>query len=169
MRTSLLTIATVAVIIVAYFTVPMDQALSPATITELVLITLTIFAIIGWQIWRITQSDHPTLRAAEAVAFAVPAYLALFATIYYLMNHANPATFGTHQTRLDCLYFSTTVFTTVGFGDIAAKTQAARAIVLCQMALDLVILGLIVRVVVNAVKIGQKRRTDDGGTLGADS
>jgi hypothetical protein len=31
--------------------------------------------------------------------------------------------------------------------------------------LDLVILGMVVRLVVNAVKIGQKRRTDDGGTL----
>jgi voltage-gated potassium channel len=158
------TIATVAVIVVAYFIAPLDHAVSPATIIQLVLLALAIFAIIGWQIWRITQSDYPTLRAVEALAFIVPAYLVLFATIYYLMNHANPATFGTSQTRLDSLYFSATVFTTVGFGDISAKTQAARAIVLCQMVLDLVILGLVVRLVLNAVKIGQKRRTDDGDT-----
>jgi voltage-gated potassium channel len=125
--------------------------------------------MIGWQIWRITQSDYPTLRAVEALAFIVPAYLVFFATIYYLINHANQATFGTSQTRLDSLYFSATVFTTVGFGDISAKTQAARAIVLCQMVLDLVILGLVVRLVVNAVKIGQKRRKDGGGTLEAAS
>ncbi len=76
------------------------------------------------------------------------------------MNHDNPATFGTSQTKLDSLYFSATVFTTVGFGDISAKTQAGRAIVLIQMILDLIILGLVVRLVVNAVKIGQKRRSD---------
>jgi voltage-gated potassium channel len=164
LRAFLRTIATVVVIVVAYFITPFDHAMSPVAVIELVLLALAIFAMIGWQIWRITQSDYPTLRAVEALAFIVPAYLVFFATIYYLMEHANPATFGTSQTRLDSLYFSATVFTTVGFGDISAKTQPARAIVLCQMVLDLVILGLVVRLVVNAVKIGQKRRTDDGGS-----
>ena len=167
LRSFLRTIATVAVIVVIYFIAPLDHAMSPSTIIELVLLALAFFAMIGWQIWRITQSDYPTLRAVEALAFIVPTYLVLFATIYYLMNHANQAAFGSSQTRVDSLYFSTTVFTTVGFGDISAKTQAARAIVLCQMVLDLVILGLVVRLVVNAVKIGQKRRTDDGDTLNA--
>jgi voltage-gated potassium channel len=165
LRAFVRTIATVAVIVVAYFIAPLSHAMSPVTIIELVLLALAIFAMIGWQIWRITQSDYPTLRAVEALAFIVPAYLVFFATIYYLMNHANPATFGTSQTKLDSLYFSATVFTTVGFGDISAKTQPARAVVLCQMVLDLVILGMVVRLVVNAVKIGQKRRTDDVGTL----
>lgn len=87
-------------------------------------------------------------------------YSLLFAAIYFLMNHANPATFGTSQTKLDNLHFSATVFTAVGFGDISAKTQAGRAIVLVQMILDLIILGLVVRLVVNAVKIGQKRRSE---------
>ncbi len=80
------------------------------------------------------------------------------------MSHANQATFGPSQTRLDSLYFSTTVFTTVGFGDISAKTQAARAVVLGQMVLDLVILGLVVRLITNAIKIGRERRTDVVGT-----
>jgi len=166
LRAFLRTIATIVVIVVAYFIAPLDSAMSPATIIELVLLALAIFALIGWQIWRITQSDYPTIRAVEALAFIIPAYLVFFAVIYFLMEHANPATFGTSQTRLDSLYFSATVF---GFGDISAKTQAARAIVLCQMVLDLVILGLVVRLVVNAVKIGQKRRTDDGGSHDAAS
>ena len=56
------------------------------------------------------------------------------------------------------MYFSTTVFTTVGFGDITAKTEAARLVVTIQMWLDLVFLGLVVRLVVNAVKFSQQRR-----------
>jgi hypothetical protein len=169
LRAFLRTITTIVVIVVAYFIAPLDSAMSPATIIELMLLALAIFAFIGWQIWRITQSDYPTIRAVEALAFIIPAYLVFFTVIYFLIEHANPATFGTSQTRLDSLYFSATVFTTVGFGDISAKTQAARAIVLCQMVLDLVILGLVVRLVVNAVKIGQKRRTDDGGSHDAAS
>ena len=57
------------------------------------------------------------------------------------------------------MYFSSTVFTTVGFGDITAKTEAARLAVTLQMWLDLVFLGLVVRIVVNAVKFNQQRRT----------
>ena len=63
------------------------------------------------------------------------------------------------MTRLDTLYLSATVFTTVGFGDITAKTQAGRAVVLCQMVLNLVILGLVVRLVVNAIKVSQRRHS----------
>jgi len=160
LRGVLWTIATVTVIVVAYFIAPLDRGMSPATITELVLLALAIFAVFGWQIWRITKSNYPTLRAVEALAFIVPAYVVLFAVIYYLMNHANPASFGTSVTRLDSLYFSATVFTTVGFGDITAKTQAARAIVLCQMVLDLVLIGLVVRLLVNAIKIGRHRQAE---------
>ena len=151
------TLVTVAAITIAYFVAPLDQGMSATTILELSLLALATLAIFGWQIWRITRSDFPTLRAVEALAFIVPAYLVFFAAIYYLMNHGNRATFGTALTRLDTLYFSATVFTTVGFGDITAKTQAGRAVVLCQMVLDLVILGLVVRLVVNAIKIGRKR------------
>jgi voltage-gated potassium channel len=153
------TLVTVAAILIVYFVAPLDQGMSGVTILELTLLALVILGIFGWQIWRITKADFPTLRAVEALAFFVPAYLVFFAATYYLMNHANRSTFGTALTRLDTLYLSATVFTTVGFGDITAKTQAGRAVVLCQMVLDLVILGLVVRLVVNAVKISQRRRS----------
>lgn len=106
--------------------------------------------------WNITRSDHPTFRAVEALALIIPLYVLLFATVYYLMNHANPASFGEPVSRVDAMYFSATVFTTVGFGDITAKTQAARVLVTVQMMLDLVIIGLVVRLVINAIKIGQR-------------
>lgn len=160
LRGALWTIATATVIVVAYFIAPMDRAMSAGTILELVLLALAIFAVIGWQIWRITESPYPTLRAVEALAFIVPAYLVLFASIYHVLNHAIPASFGAIQTKLDSLYFSATVFTTVGFGDITAKTQATRALVLCQMMLDLVLIGLVVRLVTNAIKIGRNRRIE---------
>jgi hypothetical protein len=51
-------------------------------------------------------------------------------------NH--PANFSTHAlTRTDALYFTVTVFSTVGFGDITAASQSARLVVTAQMLLDL--------------------------------
>jgi voltage-gated potassium channel len=55
------------------------------------------------------------------------------------------------------MYFSTTIFTTVGSGDIMAKSEAARVVVTVQMVLDLVILGLVARLIVNAVKMDKQR------------
>jgi len=74
------------------------------------------------------------------------------------MARANQPSFGAPLTRTDAMYFSSTVFTTVGFGDITAKSEAARLVVTVQMWLNLVFLGLVVRLVVNAVKFNQQRR-----------
>jgi voltage-gated potassium channel len=154
------TLATVALVVAIYFVLPMDHAIDAATVTELVLGVLVLFAIIAWQIRQIIRSDHPNIRAVEALAFTVPLYVLLFATTYFLMAHAQMAAFGGPLTRTDAMYFSSTVFTTVGFGDIAAKSQGARLIVTSQMWLDLLILGLVVRLVVNAVKLSQQRHAN---------
>ena len=115
-------------------------------------------AIIVWQVRQIIRSDHPIGRAVEALAFSVPLYMLLFATTYFLMARSNPDAFGGPLSRTDAMYFSTTVFTTVGFGDITAKTEAARLVVTVQMWLDLVFLGLVLRVVMQAIKYSQQHR-----------
>ena len=154
---SLRAVATTAIVVLIYFLIPMDRSLSSATVIGLVLGLLALIAVIALQVHRIVRSEHPTLRAVEALALTIPLYVLLFATGYYLVSRANVATFGESLTRIDAMYFSATVVTTVGFGDITAKTQAARVLVTIQMMLDLVIIGLVVRLVVNAVKVGQRR------------
>jgi hypothetical protein len=64
------------------------------------------------------------------------------------------------MTRTNALYFTVTVFATVGFGDITAKTEAARLVVTGQMLIDLIILGLGARVIVGAVTRGRQRRPE---------
>ena len=62
-------------------------------------------------------------------------------------------------TRTDSLYFTVTIFATVGFGDITATSQVARVVVIAQMLLDLLVLGLVVKVFVGAVEIGRGPRS----------
>jgi len=45
------------------------------------------------------------------------------------------------DTRLDALYFTMTTLLTIGFGDIHATGQAARALVLVQMVFNVVIIA----------------------------
>jgi hypothetical protein len=44
------------------------------------------------------------------------------------------------------------VFSTVGFGDITPKTNPARLVVSAQMLLDLAIIGIVVRMIINAAR-----------------
>jgi voltage-gated potassium channel len=78
-----------------------------------------------------------------------------------VMDDTAPDTFNQHLSRLDALYFTVTVFATVGFGDIVAVTEPARALVLVQMVGDLVIVGFVARAFVRAAETGLSRR--DGG------
>ncbi len=152
------TILTIALVVAIYFLLPLNHGANAGAVAELSLGVLVLMAIIVWQIRRIVGSDHPISRAVEALAFSVPLYVLLFAATYFLMARANQTSFGGPLSRTDAMYFSSTIFTTVGFGDITAKSEAARLVVTAQMWLDLVFLGLVVRLVVNAVKFSQQRR-----------
>jgi preprotein translocase subunit YajC len=153
------TIATIALVVTIYYLIPMDRRVDAATGVELVLGVVVITAVVAWQVWQISRSEHPVARGVEAIALTIPLFVLLFATTYFLMAHAQTTTFSTPLTRTDAMYFSTTVFTTVGFGDITAKTQAARVVVTVQMMLDLVVVGAVARLIVNAVGIGRQRHS----------
>jgi ion channel len=66
--------------------------------------------------------------------------------------HDEAANFGGRLTHTDGLYFTVTVFSTVGFGYITAHTQAARPVVTGHMITDLVILGLAVKIIAAGAK-----------------
>jgi hypothetical protein len=101
------------------------------------------------------------LRAIEALAINVPLFLLLFASAYVVMAAQSPASFGGHLSHTDGLYFTVTVFSTVGFGDITAKTQTARLVVTGQMIADLVFLGVGIKIIVGAVGRGRQQRPQD--------
>lgn len=150
-------LAVTVVVVAAYFLLPFDHGFAGEAVVGLVVGLAAVVVLIGWECWRITGSDYPTLRGVEALALIVPLYILLFATAYFLMERANRGSFGSPLSKIDAMYYSATVFTTVGFGDITAKTQTARVVVTIQMMLDLVFVGLVVRLGINAVKIGQRR------------
>ncbi len=152
-------VATVALVLALYFLMPLGGGTNVEKITKLILGALALTAIIIWQVRQISRSNHPVGRAVEALAFSVPLYMLLFAATYFVMAHTTPAAFGTPLSRTDAMYFSSTVFTTIGFGDITAKSEAAHLVVTAQMWLDLVFLGLVLRVVTQAIKHSQQHRS----------
>ena len=153
-------------LVVLYYVLPLDRPLDAGTAGRLLLGLLVFASVTVWQIRRIAGSRYPALRAAEALGMIVPLYLLLFASTYFLMERASAANFSEPLTRTDALYFSVTVFSTVGFGDITAKSETARVMLIVQMLGDLVILGAGAQVLLRAVQRGQQRRSDSKSDAG---
>ena len=144
-----------ALMIAAYYLVPLHARSTGYVILELT-VGISLFGLtVAWQVRAITRSDRPRIRAIQALATATPLFLLVFSTIYFIMGLDDPGTFSEGLTRSDALYFTVTVFSTVGFGDITAQTTSARLLVAVQMLLDLIVLGLGVQVFLGAVERGQ--------------
>ncbi|MGC0339173.1 potassium channel family protein [Streptomyces sp. SLBN-8D4] len=161
LRTGLRALVTAMLLVVLYYVLPMKSVLDTHTVLLLVLCLAVFVAVLAWRIRGITRSHYPGLRAIETLAVAVPLYILAFAATYFLTEQADGSYFTQPMTRTGALYFSVTVFSTVGFGDIAPKTDAARLVVTAQMLLDLLLLGFGVRVFVSAVNLGRQRRAQD--------
>ncbi|MCU7821039.1 potassium channel family protein [Kitasatospora sp. DSM 101779] len=156
--TVLRVVASVVVLVTLYYLLPLDHSSTAATITMLLVGLAGFVALVAVQVRWIVRSPHPGLRAAEALAICVPFFLLLFASTYVALAALSPDSFGQPLSHSNGLYFTVTVFSTVGFGDITAKTDTARLVVTVQMLADLVVLGLAVKVIVGAVQRGRQRR-----------
>jgi voltage-gated potassium channel len=161
LRSLLRATLTSTVLVLLYYQLPLTGEREGSTAT-LLLAGLVLFAVvITWQVRAILRSDYPGLRAIEALAAAIPLFLLMFAAAYVTVNEVQPSAFTEPLSRTDALYFTITVFSTVGFGDIAPVATAARVTTMVQMLGDLVVVGLVLRVMLGAVKEGRQRRAAD--------
>ena len=169
LRAVLRGVLSAAALVVLYYVLPLNQPWNGDTAVR-ILIGLLVFAGIAvWQIRSIAGSRYPSIKAFEALGLIVPFYLLVFASAYFVMQRASAANFTQPLTRTDALYFTVTVFSTVGFGDISPKSDAARVILIIQMLGDIALLGAGARVLLGAVRRGQQRHdtnSQDGPAAG---
>ncbi len=151
-----------AVLVVLYYVLPLDRPWDSDTAVRLLIGLVVVAGVIAWGVKIITGSRYPGLRAAEALALVLPFFLLLFASTYFVMERNSAASFTEPMTRTDALYFTVTVFTTVGFGDISPKSETARVVLMVQMLADLALLGTGIRVIFGAVQRGRERRSQTG-------
>ena len=147
-----------AALVAVYYLLPLDRSSIGVVIGILAIGLLALVGLVVFQVRAIMRAAYPALRAVGALTTSVPLFLLLFAGTYFVMGTISAGTFSQPMTRTDALYFTVTVFSTVGFGDITAVTEGARVLVTGQMIAGIVILGLGVRIIVDAVKRGQQGR-----------
>ena len=140
-----------AALVVIYYLLPLDRSSAGVAVTVLVIGLVAFIGLIAFQVRSILGAPFPGLRAVEALATSLPVFLLLFASTYLVTATESAGSFSQPLTHTDALYFTVTVFATVGFGDITAKTEAARLVVTGQMILDLIVLGVGAKVIVGAI------------------
>ena len=126
---------------------------------------LVAFALaLIWQVRAIVSSDAPRLRTVQAVVIGVSTLLVIFAATYSVISTSRPESFTEPLSRTDALYFTITVFATVGFGDIAPRSDLARIITMVQMITGLITVGLLAKIVFAAMQKALHRQEEEQAT-----
>jgi voltage-gated potassium channel len=169
--TVLRSFASIVVLLVVYYAAPLDRPLTPATGLVFVTALVLFGGAVAFEVRGILGSSRPRLRAVRALAVGVPLLLVVFASAYCTVAAQQSGAFTESLNRTDALYFTVTVFATVGFGDISAVSELARILVTIQMVMGLITVGIIAKVVLGAVQVAETRRRaqpDLSGVPGVD-
>jgi voltage-gated potassium channel len=155
-------------LLTVYYLIPFTDLTSGQSLLRLGLGVVIFVMVLVWQLRRVTRAQHPVLRAVHALAVTIPLFLVAFAAVYLSLSLGTETHFSEGLDHTGALYLAITIFSTVGFGDITPESELARIVVSIQMLLDLVVIGVVVRLLSTAAKTG-KRNQSAGDTDGADA
>jgi voltage-gated potassium channel len=156
-KTGTRALITAALLVFLYFVLPIEHRPHQSIVLRLTLALFLFVVVLANEIRLISGHERPMLRASVAMATIIPLFLVLFAWIYLTMARAYPAAFGVRLDRISALYFTVSVFSTVGFGDITPKTDMARLVVTVQMLADLAVVAIVIRLILGAAARGVNR------------
>lgn len=146
-----------------YYTIPVRGTDGDSDLPWLLLELVIFGAIVGVQVPLIVRARYPLLRGMESLALTILLFILIFARVYLSNSVADPAVFTQLLDKDTAIYFTVTVFATVGFGDIVAASNPMKLLVTLQMLLNLVVFGLVIRVLSSAAQRGAARKKSDSG------
>ncbi len=155
--------ASIVALVWVYYKIPVKGADGDSDLPWLLLELVIFGAIVGVQVPLISRARYPLLRGMESLALTILLFLLIFARVYLSNATGNPAVFTQPLDKDTALYFTVTVFATVGFGDIVAASNPMKLLVTVQMLLNLVVFGLVIRVISSAAQRGVARKKSGGG------
>ncbi len=155
-RITLTVLAASAILITVSAVVPVTTGNGANTIAvaliSLVLMVVVLVIVIRWLMSRVRRSKRPLGTLIEALAIVFVLFLTDFTRLYLFLSVTYSGSFSQDLDFLNAFYYAMTVFSTVGFGDITPVTSLAKVITMVQMALNIVMLGVGVRVLTRAAK-----------------
>lgn len=138
-------------VLVAYYAAPVDGLPSGggivASAVGLLAAVAVLAAVIVRQVQRLARSDpRDTSVRLDSLVFLVYLVVPVFALGYLALEHADDGQFAGIETKTDALYYTMSTLATVGFGDVVAEGQLARALVTVQITFNLVFVAMLASV-----------------------
>lgn len=133
-------VVVVALLSLAFFTVPLTRDIGRTEAAQLAIGAVALGLLGFMVVWEVREQMVDERRNIDRLALAMAVAVMGFALMFYVMDQSDPDQFVGLDTRLDSLYFTMTTLLTIGFGDIHAAGQGARALVLVQMIFNVAIL-----------------------------
>jgi voltage-gated potassium channel len=148
--------------LVIYALVPVDGRDAARVVIVLAgLGILMILAVFGWQVSRVARSTRPLVAAVEALALVFGMFVCLFGLLYVALSEGDPDAFSQDIAKVTGIYFTVTVLTTVGFGDIVPTTQTTQAVVTVQMLLGMILIGTAFKILGRSARTAVKARNPE--------
>lgn len=151
-RSVVAALAWVAAIVTAYYVLPWSGGGTGSVVVRVVLAVSLVIVVTVVAVPSVRRDPFPVMRALQLLAVVVSLAVVSFASVYLLMSANRPDAFSEPLGRTDALYFSLTTVTTVGYGDINAKSEAARIVVMIHMVTNVVVVGAAARAIINAAQ-----------------
>lgn len=131
----------VAIMVVAYFLLPLHLlgAERPELSWTLFVLALGAVTVLLLSEIRAVLRDEPHARPAVTIPLLMIASLLVFSAAYSSIARQT-GEFDGLRTRVDALYFTVATVATVGYGDITARGQTARILVMGQITYSFVFL-----------------------------
>ncbi|GGS63743.1 potassium channel family protein [Streptomyces griseoviridis] len=133
--------AVAAVVVTAYFVLPLDHLGPGRPVLSWTVFGLLLTCVAGLLLRQVRHvlTERPGTRPGLAIALLMVLSVHVFAAAYYALAR-QPGEFSGLRTRVDGLYFTVVTLATVGYGDITPRGQAARVVTVVQIGYTFVFL-----------------------------
>lgn len=154
--TAIRVLAILGVTLLVYALVPIDgQDAARAAFVAGVIGISALLTVFTWQMSRVSHAQHPALAAVEALSLVFGLFTCFFALVYVSLSTGDVEAFSEPISKTAGIYFTMTVLTTVGFGDITAASDLARVFVTIQMVMGTVLVAVAVKALAFSAKYGR--------------
>jgi voltage-gated potassium channel len=146
-----------------YFVVPVSTRQPTDAIVLRGLASVASLGLLAFLIvWQLRLAlEHGLDRRLDGLVISLVIVVMAFALGFYVVSVRDPAQLEGISTRVDALYFTLSTMTTVGYGDVHAAGQAARVMVLTQMAFNLVFVATAAAVLGAHIRATASKRLEE--------